>query len=306
LARRADVRGRRAGTPEAGRPRARRSALGLIRRFLAALVAIGSLLPVATATAAGPDGSSADRAARLAAAATAIRTAAARVDRLRTAPAPTVAVDQVRAELALAQTGYALRESVRREQSLVYELAPRQDQEQAVLQLLPAADAAGLRQADSGLRATWRLSGYDEGAVIHPRRNKRAGDADPLGPLIGYYRDSAARTGIDWTYLAAINFVESDFGRNNGPSSAGAQGPMQFLPSTFREYGAGGDIMNPRDAIAAAARMLARNGAPSDYGRALFRYNRSQSYVDAITAYAAAIRSDTLWLTRFYYWSTYG
>lgn len=267
---------------------------------------MGSLLPIATASAAGPSGSSAERAAQLASATAAVRTAMANAERLRAAPAPTVAVDQVRADLALAQARYTVRDAIRREQSQVYDLAGRKDDEQAVLQLLPAADAAGIGHADDGLRALWRLSGYDEGASIRPRHNRRAADGDPLDALLGYYRDAAARTGIDWTYLAAINFVESDFGRNNGPSSAGALGPMQFLPATFREYGAGGDIMSPRDSIAAAARMLARNGAPSDYGRALFRYNRSQAYVDAITAYAAAIRSDTLWLTRFYYWSTYG
>jgi len=124
--------------------------------------------------------------------------------------------------------------------------------------------------------------------------------------LLGNYRAAAARTGIDWTYLAAINYIESDFGRTLGPSSAGALGPMQFLPDTFREYGGGGDIMSARDSIQAAAMLLSRNGAPGDYDRAILRFNHSKDYVAAVKAYAAAIRGDVLWLTRFYYWSTFG
>lgn len=269
---------------------------------------LGSLLPAA-AGAVSPDaaGGEAQRtAAQLTAAAAAIRSASANLDRLRAAPAPTVAVDQVRADLALAVAGFNLREAVRQEQGLVYTLAGREDLERTTLPLLAAPDAEGLAKADEGLRALWRLSGIDPGATIRPRRNKRAADAAPVQALQGYYQASAGRTGIDWTYLAAINFIESDFGRTNGPSRAGALGPMQFLPATFRQYGAGGDIMSPRDSILAAAVLLARNGAPADYGRALLRYNHSQDYVDAVTAYAAAIRADGLWLTRFYYWSTYG
>jgi Transglycosylase SLT domain len=273
-----------------------------------ALVALGALLPAAAGAASGDtaSGEAQRSAAQLTAAAAAIRSASANVDRLRAAPAPAVAVDQVRADLALAQAGFGLREAVRQEQGLVYTLAGRQDLERATLSLVAAPDAAALAKADDGLRALWRLSGIDPGLGVRPRHNKRAADAEPVEALLGYYRASAGRTGIDWTYLAAINFIESDFGRTNGPSRAGALGPMQFLPATFAEYGAGGDIMSPRDSIAAASRMLARNGAPSDYGRALLRYNHSQNYVTAVTAYAAAIRGDTLWLTRFYYWSTYG
>jgi membrane-bound lytic murein transglycosylase B len=81
---------------------------------------------------------------------------------------------------------------------------------------------------------------------------------------------------------------------------------MQFLPATFRQYGGGGDIMSARDSIQAAALMLARNGAPGSYDRALMNYNHSGDYVAAVQAYAAAIRGDVLWFTRFYYWSTYG
>jgi membrane-bound lytic murein transglycosylase B len=127
-----------------------------------------------------------------------------------------------------------------------------------------------------------------------------------VAALLAYYRAAAARTGLDWTYLAAINFIESDFGRVNGPSSAGALGPMQFLPSTWQEYGGGSDVMSPHDAIMGAALLLARNGAPANYDRAIFRYNHDLDYVAAVKEYAAAMRADPLWLTRLYYWSTFG
>ena len=245
-------------------------------------------------------------AAQLTVSASAVQAASANVDRLRALPRAAVAVDQVRAELVLVQGGFALRDAIRQEQELVYTLASQSDLEAATLPLLPAARSAELAQVDQALRSLWRMAGYDAGAQVHPRRNKRFAASEPVDALLGYYRASATRTGIDWTYLAAINFIESDFGRVNGPSSAGALGPMQFLPSTFREYGGGGDIMSPRDSVQAAASMLARNGAPGDYGRAVLRYNHSQEYVKAVGSYAAAMRSDTLWLTRFYYWSTYG
>ncbi len=150
------------------------------------------------------------------------------------------------------------------------------------------------------------MAGIDPGSPVHPRYNRAFGSPDPVAALLDYYRSAAARNGIDWSYLAAINFIESDFGRTLGPSSAGALGPMQFLPSTFQEYGGGGDIMSAHDSIQAAALMLARNGAPTDYRHALLRYNNSSDYATAVAAYAAAIRSDPLWLTRLYYWSTYG
>lgn len=104
--------------------------------------------------------------------------------------------------------------------------------------------------------------------------------------LLGYYHRAERRTGVPWNYLAAIHLVETRMGRIRGVSSAGARGPMQFLPPTWELYGAGGDINDPRDAILAAARLLKANGAPGDMAEALWHYNPSDSYVGAVTEYA--------------------
>jgi hypothetical protein len=108
--------------------------------------------------------------------------------------------------------------------------------------------------------------------------------------LMRIYRSAQRHTGVPWTYLAAVNFVETKFGRIIGPSTAGAQGPMQFMPSTWASYGRGGDVHDPRDAIPAAARYLRDNGAPHDLRAALYAYNHSTSYVNAVTAYATVMK----------------
>lgn len=102
--------------------------------------------------------------------------------------------------------------------------------------------------------------------------------------------------GLSWKVLAAIGQVESDHGRNVGPSSAGALGPMQFLPSTWASYGVDGDgdgkadIMSPYDAVPSAALYLCRNGAgrggQSLYD-AIFNYNHADWYVREVLALAA-------------------
>jgi membrane-bound lytic murein transglycosylase B len=123
--------------------------------------------------------------------------------------------------------------------------------------------------------------------------------------LLAAYHDAEARLGVPWSYLAAINVVETRAGRIRGASPAGAKGPMQFLPSTFRRYGAGGDIDSPHDAILAAARMLRANGAPADMAGALFAYNHSQLYVRAVTAYAEQMRADQRAFLGYHQWQVY-
>ena len=124
--------------------------------------------------------------------------------------------------------------------------------------------------------------------------------AENLAALRADYRAAQAATGVGWAYLAAINFVESDFGRIISPSSAGARGPMQFLRATWAIYGHG-DINRPRNAIFAAARYLAAHGAPASIGSALYAYNPSWRYVDAVQRYARQLRADPGVLPGYYY-----
>ena len=85
----------------------------------------------------------------------------------------------------------------------------------------------------------------------------------PADVLLGLYHEAEGATGVGWNYLAAINLVETGFGRIIGPSTAGAQGPMQFLPSTFASYGNGGDIASPHDSILAAGRSWPQMASPA-------------------------------------------
>jgi len=129
---------------------------------------------------------------------------------------------------------------------------------------------------------------------------------EPTEDLLAHYRDAEAATGIEWEYLAAINLMETRMGRIVGDSSAGAQGPMQFLPATWEEDGIGrGDIYDPADAIAAAARYLVRRGGPADMAEALYGYNNSDSYVNAVEQYAAILRDDPRAYHGFHQWQVY-
>jgi murein DD-endopeptidase MepM/ murein hydrolase activator NlpD len=104
---------------------------------------------------------------------------------------------------------------------------------------------------------------------------------------------AGAAYGIPWQVLAAINKIESNFGRNMGPSSAGAVGWMQFIPDTWLRWGMDGngdgiaDPWSPEDAVYAAARYLAAAGGRADVPRAIFAYNHAQWYVDDVLALAA-------------------
>jgi hypothetical protein len=124
--------------------------------------------------------------------------------------------------------------------------------------------------------------------------------AKDLAALRGYYQEAQAATGVGWSYLAAINFVETDFGRVAGRSTAGAQGPMQFLPATWAIYGHG-SIHRPKDAILAAAHLLADHGAAQSIAAALHAYNPSWQYVDAVLRYARSIRHNPHALAGYYH-----
>jgi len=124
----------------------------------------------------------------------------------------------------------------------------------------------------------------------------------PVGTPTNYlalYQESAAEycPGLSWTVLAAIGQIESDEGADDGPSSAGALGPMQFLPSTWAIWGIDAfgqtgtpDIMNPLDAVPAAARMLCADGAAAggaSLESAIFDYNHANWYVSEVLTLAS-------------------
>ena len=224
---------------------------------------------------------------------------------LRAQPVPADVVGQLRLQMQIADADFRYRSSVRDEQVVIYGMAVDPAVEAAVIRRLPAARAVGLETAIGALRSLWRSAGIDDLSQISLRNNRRYVDSAPVDTLFGLYQ-VAGHNRVDWSYLASINFIESDFGRVNGPSSAGALGPMQFMPGTWQDYGAGGDIMSPKDSIQAAAVYLNRMGAPGNMDRAIFRYNNDYDYVAAVQGFAEAIRADQTWFSRLYYWSTFG
>jgi murein DD-endopeptidase MepM/ murein hydrolase activator NlpD len=124
--------------------------------------------------------------------------------------------------------------------------------------------------------------------------------AKPLQPqqlgsdqLRAIWQAAGAAYGVPWAVLAAINKIETNFGQNMGPSSAGAVGWMQFMPGTWRGYGTDGngdgvaDPWNAEDAVYSAARYLAASGAQTDLRRAVFAYNHADWYVEDVLNLAA-------------------
>src|SRR2546430_3972547 len=186
-------------------------------------------------------------------------------------------------------------------QQLTYRrLAGSPELRDPVLAAVPAelkAAATANADATADLRATV-VPGPDLPAAW------RIVEPAPLDDLARYYRDAEAEFGVPWSYLAAIHLVETRMGRIRGTSTAGAQGPMQFIPATWARYGEG-DINSDRDSIRAAARYLCANGAPGNMANALFRYNQSQRYVRAVTAYAEVMRADPDAYRGYYQWQVY-
>ena len=124
------------------------------------------------------------------------------------------------------------------------------------------------------------------------------GDRPPAF-LIPIYKAAGHRYHVPWPVLAAINSIESDYGRNESTSTAGAIGWMQFMPSTWAEYGVAAgrhsrpDPYDPRDAIFSAARYLAANGARHHLRQAIFAYNHANWYVDEVLWTAVSIANHT-------------
>jgi murein DD-endopeptidase MepM/ murein hydrolase activator NlpD len=113
--------------------------------------------------------------------------------------------------------------------------------------------------------------------------------------LLPIYQAAGIEYGVRWEVLAGINEIETDYGRNLNVSTAGALGWMQFMPSTWKQYGVDAnhdgkkDPYNPVDAIFAAARYLKAAGADTDVRKAIFAYNHADWYVDSVLMRARLI-----------------
>jgi hypothetical protein len=169
----------------------------------------------------------------------------------------------------------------------------------AVLINAPAADMTRLAAQVKGIlgpksqaiRLVPAITGTQLPVDLNPPAGRPAS-------YLALFQESAAQycPGLSWTVLAAIGQIESGDGANTGPSTAGALGPMQFLPSTWKIWGIDGfgetgppDIMNPFDAVPSAALLLCANGAAQGgqaLRQAIFAYNHATWYVDEVLTLA--------------------
>lgn len=146
---------------------------------------------------------------------------------------------------------------------------------------------------------------FRHGRPIESADGFRTGPPPPAGVLLGWFREAERRFGVHAETLAAVMLIETRFGRIVSRSTAGATGPMQFIPSTWEAYGMGGDVRDPRDAIMGAANYLRASGAPRAEARALHAYNPVDSYVHAVSSYADVMRRDPDAFLRYYNWQVF-
>ena len=202
--------------------------------------------------------------------------------------------------VALEEQQAASAELRRRERVLdqtIHRLGASKAQTEERLRELEAAERARISR-DRAATGGGVVGKESELKLAHEHLVAETVEPIPGSEYMDLYRASARDYGFgpDWYILAAVGEVESDHGRNLGPSSAGAMGPMQFLPSTWETSGVDGNgdglanIMDPEDAIPAAAGYLKIGGAPHDWYRALYSYNHADWYVKKVLAVAEAYR----------------
>ena len=174
------------------------------------------------------------------------------------------------------------------------------DWKDAVLAALPAQTRAAVNGSLDASKQLKLLTGpipktLPDWKIVQPA---------PIDELLSYYKEAEEQFGVSWYYLAAIHLVETRMGRIRGLSTAGAQGPMQFMPATWAMYGKG-NIDDNHDAILGAARYLKAAGAPGDMQRALYAYNHSQAYVNALVLYASVMKADPAAYRGYHGWQVY-
>jgi hypothetical protein len=202
---------------------------------------------------------------------------------------PTATADQ------LAWAGHA-------EQLDISRLADYPEWTDQALAALPATPRATITAA---IEAGKQLRQLHAGPIPKSLPDWHIVQPPPVEELIGYYKEAETTFGVPWYFLASINLIETRMGRIRGDSAAGAQGPMQFIPSTWAAYGAGGDVNSYHDSILAAARYLKAAGAPGDMDKAIYAYNHSSFYVNAVKGYGEAMHADPAAYRGFYGWQVY-
>ena len=186
-----------------------------------------------------------------------------------------------------------------RQQLAYHRLAAHPDWVPAVLNAVPTSVRSAVQD---NLTAAQQIGSLNGTSSSLPHWRIIAPPAPDV--LLGYYNEAQQASGVPWQYLAAINLIETNMGRIQGLSSAGAQGPMQFMPATWASYGQG-DVNNPHDAILAAGRYLHTHGAPQNMTRAIYAYNPSMLYVRAVQLYAQQMFANNRTFLGYYNWLVY-
>lgn len=189
---------------------------------------------------------------------------------------PRTPPDQLRAAVWTAQVAYRTLEHRPRWDAAVFDAVPPRLHEVVGRNLAARREFKAMEGRLGSMLPAWRMV-----------------DPLPAAQLRETYGEAQRRFGVPWQVLAAVHLVETGSGRIVGLSSAGAQGPMQFMPPTWAAYGMGGDVWNTRDAVMGAANYLAANGAADGrLDHALYHYNRDMRYVRAVRHFAGVMRLD--------------